>query len=31
MHTSKVYSLKAIAGVDFTFIKLRLVPSVINN
>ena len=31
MHTSKVYSLKAIAGVDFPFINLRLVPSVINN
>lgn len=31
MHTSKVYSLKAIAGVDFPFINLRLVPSIINN
>ena len=31
MHTSKVYSLKAIAGVDFPFINLRLVPSVRNN
>lgn len=31
MHTSKIYSLKAIAGVDFPFINLRLVPSVINN
>ena len=30
MHTSKVYSLKAIAGVDFPFINLRLVPSIIN-
>lgn len=31
MHTSKVYSLNAIAGVDFPFINLRLVPSVRNN
>ena len=31
MRTSKVYSLKAIARVDFPFINLRLVPSIINN